>query len=1073
MALLLRYLLRKCFVCLPPHRLPRMKYPSLILLAAFLTGTIPLPAQVVPQITATPGSLSGFATPLNTPSAAQTFSLGGSDFEGPVTLTAPAGFEVSLDGVHFRRSQVYGQGGTLQNIYTDDFSTHSGKVWYGGSGRQFPNGFAFAALQSDGSVKAWGDPGLGGNSSAYTSELASGVRELFSHYAAFAALKDDGSVVVWGYPDGAGGSGPVAGQLTSGVETISSTYIAFAALKSDGSVVTWGSPSHGGDSSAVSDQLASGVTAVYSTQSAFAALKSDGSVVTWGESYYGGDSSAVSSQLALGVKAIYSSSCAFAALKTDGSVVTWGDAWNGGNSSAVSSQLASGVTAVYSTAGAFAALKTDGSVVTWGPSESGGDSSAVTSQLASGVTAVYSNGNAFAALKSNGSVVTWGEAYYGGDSSAVTSQLALGVTAIYSTAYAFAALKTDGSVVTWGAAGNGGNSSAVSGLLASGVMAVYSTEYAFAALKSDGSVVTWGVSSFGGDSSAVSSQLASGVTAVYSAQYAFVAVKGDGSVVTWGESYYGGSGAPANIGASVVTVPVDIDVRLAASSTAGAVSGSLVLSSLGATDVSVSLSGTVGATLPDEEIVSTTVPLTASEGLTGGGQIYRPMPGVINAANQVAFKAFGAIGTGGIEAGNDSLLLTDSSGSLRVIAREGAQVDVSPATSLLGLLTEHLLTEDGQTVAFDRITGSSTPFDQAYVSSGDGQTLETLVRTGASAAGGGLFKAPTPGFVADGDGRVYFVANLSGTGVTPRNDSGLWQDDAGVQTLVAREGSDVSSVTTDAAWLGMVLPRVSAAGDGAAFVAFLQNNPSNSRQRTDAAKNLVVLDGNENGLSLVARKGDVVPDTSSATLVNVFGVSRSATGAHAVLGLLKFDANTTRNNDLVLVSVSGGTKRLVAQEGVTSIGGSLVRNITEYYAVGNDGVIFLTDSALCRWTVAGGISVLAQTGSAAPGTAANFTRMTSLSVSEGGAVALLSMLSNGRTGLWRALPGDSLSLVLTTATTTTVNGTPRTVLAMGLHRSAGTAGAGGGAGAAINDAGTIFATLSVGSGLHVARRFYP
>lgn len=480
-----------------------------------------------------------------------------------------------------------------------------------------------------------------------------------------------------------------------------------------------------------------------------------------------------------------------------------------------------------------------------------------------------------------------------------------------------------------------------------------------------------------------------------------------------------------------------------------------------------------GNALPSVEFATTTQPLTASEGLAGGGQIYRPMPGVINAANRVAFKAFGAIGTGAIAGSNDSLLLTDSSGTLRVIGREGAQVDAGTTSSLLGLLTEHLLTEDGQTVAFDRITGSATPLDQAYVSSGDGETLETLVRTGDSAAGGGLFRAPMPGFVADGDGRVYFVANLSGTGVNARNDSGLWQDDAGVQTLIAREGSDVSSVTTDAAWLGMVLPRVSAAGDGAAFVAFLQNNPSNSRQRTDGTKNLVVLDGNENGLSLVARKGDVVPDTSSATLVNVLGVSRSATGAHAVLGLLKFDANTTRNNDLVLVSVSGGTKRLVAQEGVTSIGGSLVRNITEYYAVGNDGVIFLTDSALCRWTVAGGISVLAQTGSAAPGTAANFTRMTSLSVSEGGAVALLSMLSNGRTGLWRALPGDSLSLVLTTATATTVNGTPRTVLAMGLHRSAGTAGAGGGAGAAINDAGTIFATLSVGSGLHVARRFYP
>ncbi len=477
--------------------------------------------------------------------------------------------------------------------------------------------------------------------------------------------------------------------------------------------------------------------------------------------------------------------------------------------------------------------------------------------------------------------------------------------------------------------------------------------------------------------------------------------------------------------------------------------------------------------LPDEEIVATTEPLTASEGLVGGGQIYRPMAGVINAANQVTFKAFGAVGTGGLTGSNDSLLLTDSSGTLRVIGREGAQVDVTPATRLMGLLTEHLLTESGQTVAYDRITGSTTPLDQAYVSSSDGETLEMLIRTGDSAAGGGLFKAPAPGFVADTNGRVYFVANLSGAGVKANNDSGLWQDDEGVQTLIVREGADVSTLTGDAAWLGNVLSRVSASGDGAAFVAFLQNNPSNSRQRTDAAKNIVVLDGNENGLSLVARKGDVVPDTGGGSLINLLGVSRSATGSHAVLGLLKLDGSTTSARDQVLVSVSGGTKRLVAQEGVTNIGGSVLRNVTEYYAVGDDTVIFLTESALCRWTVTGGISVLARPGIAAPGTAVNFTRLMALSVSEGGAVALLSMLSNGRTGLWRALPGDSLSLVLTTATATTVNGTPRTVLAMGLHRSAGTAGAGGGAGAAINDAGTIFATLSVGSGVHVARRFYP
>lgn len=480
-----------------------------------------------------------------------------------------------------------------------------------------------------------------------------------------------------------------------------------------------------------------------------------------------------------------------------------------------------------------------------------------------------------------------------------------------------------------------------------------------------------------------------------------------------------------------------------------------------------------GLVLPDEEIVATTQPLTVSEGLTGGGEIYRPFPGVINAANRVAFKAFGAVGTGALSGSNDSLLLTDTSGDLHVIAREGAIVDASPVTTLHGLFTGLLLTESGQSVAFDRIKGSSASRDQAYFTSTDGETLEILSRTGDSAAGGGLFKSPGGAFVADSDNRIYFSATLSGAGVNAKNDSGLWQEDAGTQTLIAREGSDVSSLTTDAAWLGFVQPRLSAGGDGVAFVAGLQNNPANRREKTDSTKNEVVLDGNEAGLSLILRKGDVVADAGGAVLNRLLGVSRSGTGSHAVLGLLKSEGAVTRLNDAVLLAVSGGTVNLVAREGVTLVGGSTVRQVLEYHAIGDDEVIFLTDRALCRWTVADGIVVLGRTGAAAPGAGSNFTRLAAVSVSEGGAVALIAQLADGKTGLWRALPGGALGLVLRSGDATTVDGSAETILAFAIHRSAGTVGAGGGAGAAINDAGTIFATLSVGDGVHVARRFYP
>jgi hypothetical protein len=108
----------------------------------------------------------------------------------------------------------------------------------------------------------------------------------------FAALKEDGSVVTWGLAANGGDSSSVSSNLASGVKTVFSTSSAFAALKEDGSVVTWGS-SHGGDSSSVSSNLASGVKTVFSAIHAFAALKEDGSVVTWGSATSGGDSSSV------------------------------------------------------------------------------------------------------------------------------------------------------------------------------------------------------------------------------------------------------------------------------------------------------------------------------------------------------------------------------------------------------------------------------------------------------------------------------------------------------------------------------------------------------------------------------------------------------------------------------------------------------------------------------------------------------------------------------------------------------------------------------------------------------------
>ena len=78
-----------------------------------------------------------------------------------------------------------------------------------------------------------------------------------------AALKEDGSVVTWGGTyvgeDYGGDSSSVSSDLQSGVTQIFSTPSAFAALKDNGSLVVWGNQLWGGDSSSVSSELQSGV----------------------------------------------------------------------------------------------------------------------------------------------------------------------------------------------------------------------------------------------------------------------------------------------------------------------------------------------------------------------------------------------------------------------------------------------------------------------------------------------------------------------------------------------------------------------------------------------------------------------------------------------------------------------------------------------------------------------------------------------------------------------------------------------------------------------------------------------
>jgi Ca2+-binding RTX toxin-like protein len=416
--------------------------------------------------------------------------------------------------------------------------------WVRRSGKTHTNKNAFAVLKADGSVVAWGDSSRGGDLGAVSSQVQSGVVELFSNQEAFVALKADGTTVSWGQ------SNAKLSSSLSNVKTIASTSHAFAALLNDGTVVTGGSSTDGGDSTAVATELTDPsepkVLELFATSNAFLALRDDNSLVLWGD--LGQDHAtdqAATSAVIHNVDDFYLGNSDIVVKQVDGSISGWG-----GQNKDITAVDLTGIVDVAFTNSAAIALTDAGVLLRWGTETTDSTYNISTafdsdtqSQLDLGsdsnvvITHIFSTGGAFAALKSDGSVVYWGSFAYGTTPNAVvppSGSLDSGVTKLVSNHAAFAALKSDGSVVTWGHPFTGGNSSDVAAHLSSGVVELHAQASSFAALKDDGSVVAWYNGNRGVVNTFVSS-FSSPVVAIHSNERgSYLFVLADGSVETWG-----------------------------------------------------------------------------------------------------------------------------------------------------------------------------------------------------------------------------------------------------------------------------------------------------------------------------------------------------------------------------------------------------------------------------------------------------------------------------------------------------------------------------------------------------------
>ena len=142
---------------------------------------------------------------------------------------------------------------------------------------QHANQRAFAALDDEGAIHAWGNSDDGGSGAP----SGTGFTAIFStNCSAFAALDDQGAIHAWGHSDGGGSGAPSGTGFTAIFSTDSrSRRSTTRAPSTRGATATYGG------SGAPSG---TGFTAIFSTTRAFAALDDQGRIHAWGGDQGGG-----------------------------------------------------------------------------------------------------------------------------------------------------------------------------------------------------------------------------------------------------------------------------------------------------------------------------------------------------------------------------------------------------------------------------------------------------------------------------------------------------------------------------------------------------------------------------------------------------------------------------------------------------------------------------------------------------------------------------------------------------------------------------------------------------------------
>lgn len=377
----------------------------------------------------------------------------------------------------------------------------------------------------------------------------------------------------------------------------------------------------------------------------------------------------------------------------------------------------------------------------------------------------------------------------------------------------------------------------------------------------------------------------------------------------------------------------------------------------------------------------------------GNGAAFAGFNGArLNDAGQAVFVA--TLGGGGVNSTNNSAIYSGSPGSLMLAARSGDTAPGAPASTKYQGFISPLLNNAGQ-LAF-RATLNDVGGSSQGIFTGAPSSIALVARTGTQAPGAPAgVNYRNNGFEQDPSlnnaGRVTYYGGLTGDGVTAANRDAIFAGPASAPALVARSGDPLPGAPagTNYGSLG-IGPLINDQG-GIAYGATIGGPLSNVS---------VALAGPPNSPTLVARTGDRAPGTPVGINYGRVRLNPNFNNAGQVEFITELQNGSSGAGNAIYAGPAG-SPALVARSGTRAPGAAGGANFSGFFlspSLNNAGhVAFVAE--LTNGTDAiyagdpGSLSLVARTGTAAPGVRSRYLSLENPAYNDAGQAAYLADLT--------------------------------------------------------------------------------